>query len=170
MSCLGVLFSIDDNEANKLKKIERENLVEYIQEEIEEIYFDEKQKQTTELDKAWDAIHRAFCDSELLFKHGEQPLSLVILDGEILYGNMDNEDDYIISYKTAEQVKAVSESLKNLSENEFREKYFKIDEKKYDYPLSEEDFEYSWDWLSSTFDFWHYAAKNNFSVIFTVDQ
>ena len=83
---------------------------------------------------------------------------------------MDDEDDYIVSYKNAEQVKAVSEALKSLSEGEFREKYFKIDEAKYEYPLSEEDFEYSWGWLSSTFEFWHNAAKNNLSVIFTVDQ
>ena len=170
MSCLGVLFSIDGSEAEKLKKMERGNIVEYIQEEIEEVYFNEKQEQTAELDKAWDAIHRAFCESELLFQHGEQPFSFIILDGEILYGDMDDEDDYIVSYKNAEQVKSVSEALKNLSESEFREKYFKIDEAKYEYPLSEDDFEYSWGWLSSTFEFWHNAAKNNLSVIFTVDQ
>ena len=170
MSCLGVLFSIDGSEAEKLKKMEREDIVEYIQEEIEEVYFNEKQEQMAELDKAWDAIHRAFCNSKLLFEDGEQPLSLVILDGKILYGDMDGEEDYIVSYKTPEQVKSVSEVLKNLSEEEFREKYFKIDEEKYDYPLSEEDFEYSWGWLSNTFEFWHNAAKNNLSVIFTVDQ
>ena len=33
MSCLGVLFSIDGSEAEKLKKMEREDIVEYIQEE-----------------------------------------------------------------------------------------------------------------------------------------
>ena len=42
MSCLGVLFSIDGSEAEKLKKMEREDIVEYIQEEIEEVYFNEK--------------------------------------------------------------------------------------------------------------------------------
>ena len=170
MSCLGVLFSVDDNEAGKLREIKREDLVDYIQEEIEEVYFNEKREQTAELDKAWDAIHRAFCDSELLFEHGKQPFSLIILDGEILYGDMDDEDDYIVSYKNAEQVKAVANALKHLSEEEFREKYFEIDEEKYDYPLSEEDFEYSWGWLSNTFEFWDHAAKNNLSVIFTVDQ
>ena len=99
MSCLGVLFSIDEEEAGKLKNIKRENLVDYVQEEIEDIYFTEKQEQVAELDKAWDAIHRSFCGSELLFEHGEQPLSLVILDGEMLYGNMDEEEDYVISMK-----------------------------------------------------------------------
>ena len=170
MSCLGVLFSIDDTKAEKLKKIKREDIVEYIQEEIEEVYFDEKREQLAQLDKAWDAIHRAFCNSELLFEDGEQPLSLVILDGEILYGDADEEDDYIVSFKSAEQVKSVSEALKNISEEEFRKKYFEIDEEKYEYPLSEEDFEYSWEGLSDTFEFWHNAAKNNLSVIFAVDQ
>ena len=170
MACLGVLFSLDKTEAEKLKNIKRKDLVDYIQEEIEEVYFDEKQDQLAELDKAWDAIHRSFCESELLFNHGSSPFSFIILNGEILYGDMDGEEDYIVSIKNTEQVKEAAEALKSLTKAEFRKKYFEIDEEKYNYPLSEEDFEYSWGWLSNTFEFWNYAAKNNLYVIFTVDQ
>lgn len=170
MSCLGVLFSIDNEELKKIRSKERNELVEYIQEEIEEEYFSKKADQIAELDKSWDAIHRAFCDGELLFNDGKSPFSFIILNGEILYGDTDLEDDYIVSFKNADQVAAVSEVLKKISKEEFKEKYFKIDEEKYGFPVNEEDFEYTWSWLESTFEFWDYAAKHGLSVIFTVDQ
>lgn len=170
MACLGVLFSIDDEEVGKIMGKERDELIEYIQEEIEEEYFSKKTDQLAELDKSWDAIHRSFCDGELLFNDGKSDFSFTILNGEILYGDKDSEEDYIVSFKNSDQVAAVSEALNKLSREEFKEKYFKIDEKKYGFPISEEDFEYTWSWLENTFEFWNNAAKHKLSVIFTVDQ
>ena len=48
--------------------------------------------------------------------------------------------------------------------------FIKIDEKGYEYPLDDEDFEYTWDYFYRSIEFWKNAADSNRAVIFTVDQ
>ena len=172
MSCLGVFFAIDKETVQDLKKEKRSNLVDFMQENIEEVYFTERKAQLSEVDKAWDAIQRAFGGGELEWKPsgGAYPANIIVLGGEILYGDNDNEDDYIISLKNPAEVADIYKFLSELQEPEFREHYFKIDQDKYWFGGGDDDFEYTWYWLSGTVDFWKNAAEQNLSVIFTVDQ
>ena len=172
MACLGVLFAIDDNTVQCLENISRSALVDYLQGEIEELYFEKFQSQVAEIEKAWDAIQRAFSESEcdLDHKNGTYPGNMVILGGKILYGDKIGEEDYIISLKTPHEVADIYEYLYKLEEFQFRDLYFKIDKEKYGFDLTEDDFEYTWAVLSETVKFWELATERKLSVIFTVDQ
>ena len=172
MSCLGVFFAIDEKTTDTLIKMDRQYIVNYIQGEIEEIYFGEYKSQVAEIGKAWDAIQRAFSESECevgIIK-GSYPSNMIILGGRILYGDKDGEEDYIISLKNYTEVAAIYEFLSGLNKAEFRELYYKIDKDKYGFDVDEQDFEHTWEWLSGTVEFWRNAMDKQLSVIFTVDQ
>jgi hypothetical protein len=167
MSCLGVLFSLDKMEVDKFKSFSTdEEKLDYLQEEIEKIYFEQKPEHVAELDKSWDALHRSLTDGKLEYTNGQFPFNHVILGGEILY----TAGDYILTLKTPEQVKEIAIAIEQLEKNALRDGYRKIDEDDYGSPLTEEDFEYTWEWMERTKDFWTTAAANNRHVLFTVDQ
>lgn len=167
MSCLGVLFSLDNETVTKIAshKTDEERL-EYLQEQIEEVYFDQHPEWVAELDKSWDALHRCLTDGNLEWDNGLYPLNHVVLGGKRLYQGQ----DYIITLKTPEQVNDISKAIELVTKEGLRSSYFKIDEKKYDMELSEDDFEYTWDWFFQTSNFWKLAAEQNRNVLFTVDQ
>lgn len=167
MSCLGVHFSIDEETVQKLKSLKRQSKrLNYLQEELEEDYFQNHKEWIAETDKAWDAIHRTLTDGKLEWENGKYPLNHVILAGELLY----TKGDYIMSLKNPQQVKDVAEAIKIINIEKFRENYYKIDSKKYGFPLNEEDFEYTWENFDSIREFWYCAAKQNRYVLFTADQ
>lgn len=170
MSCLGVLFAIDEEQAAELQRLPRKNRVAYIQEEIEEMYFAERTDDLAELDKSWDAMHRLLTDGDLLFSNSREPLTGVILGGEVLYGDFLDEDDYIITYKTPQRVQQIAAAVMELSEAEFRQRYFALDEAAYGFPVNEEDCQYTWEWFAASRPFWRRAAENGYGVLFTVDQ
>ena len=170
MSCRGVFFAIDDKTVETLRKMKKSDIVEYVQENIEEVYFEEFEHQVAEIDKAWDAIQRAFSESELNPEKGSYPSNLIILGGEILYGLKEKEDDYIITLKNPAEVTDIYNFLSGLNKSTFKELYFKIDKDKYGFDVDEQDFEYTWTWLSGTIDFWMNSSNKKLSVIFTVDQ
>lgn len=170
MSCLGVLFALDEPSLNKLKKIPRNELPDYIGCQLEEEWFSQHPDLLAELDKSWDAAHRALTDGNLLFGDGCSPLSGVILGGTVLYGDKEGEEDYIITLKSPQQVKAISSALKNLTKEDFRRRYFAIDEEAYEHFIDEDDFNYTWDWLEGSFPLWEKAAQEGLWMLFTVDQ
>ena len=172
MACLGVFFAIDEKTVQTLKSMDRASIVEYVQVEIEEVYFAEHGEQVAETNKAWDAIQRAFSESEcdVCVIKGVYPSNMIVLGGEILYGDKDGEEDYIISLKNPAQVADIYKFLSELSKSQFEKLYFEIDKEKYGFDVDEQDFENTWDWLSDTIGFWKNAADKKLSVIFTVDQ
>lgn len=167
MSCLGVLFSLSEKEIAKLKSFkDDEDRLDYLETEIEETYLGKFRDKAAELDKSWDALHRALTDGKLEWDNGSYPLNHVILGGELLY----SEDDYIMSLKTPKDVKLISEAIQPIDKEKFREMYFKINEDDYGFSVNEEDFEYTWSWFESTKEFWKNAALEKRYVLFTVDQ
>jgi hypothetical protein len=167
MACLGVLFSLEEEEVVKLKSLDSdEDRLAYLQEDIEERYFELFPSRIAELDKSWDALHRSLTDGRLTYDNGEFPDSHVVLGGEILY----SAGDYIMTLKSPEEVGQIAKRLKELSEASFRDKYFKLDAEEYGFPLTEEDFMYTWEWLERSLDFWMQAAKEGRHVLFTADQ
>ena len=167
MACLGVLFSLEDSEVVRLKAFDSdESRLEYLQEEIEEKYFESFPSRIAELDKSWDALHRSLTDGRLLYDNGEFPDSHVVLGGEILY----TSGDYIMTLKSPTEVSQIANRLNQLSEASFRDKYFKLDVEAYGFPVTEEDFQYTWEWLEGSLAFWTQAAQEGRHVLFTVDQ
>ncbi|MBL7999966.1 MAG: DUF1877 family protein, partial [Candidatus Kapabacteria bacterium] len=86
--------------------------------------------------------------------------------GEIMY----NGDDYILTLKTPEQVKAIATEVVKIDKDNFKNGYYNIDEVDYDIPLTEDDFEFTWGWFDLSKEFWKLASEENRFVLFTVDQ
>ena len=72
--------------------------------------------------------------------------------------------------KTPEQVAEIAKILPERTKAECRECYDKIDEEDYGFALDDEDFEYTWEYLQDSLDFWKKAAEEKRYVLFTVDR
>ena len=167
MGCLGVHFALTGKEAAHLRSLEDEQeRLEHVTEEIEETYLGEHRDLTAESDKSWDAMHRALADGQLSWDGGDYPLNHTVLAGELLY----TDSDYIMSLKTPQQVRDIAKALPAISEEEFRRRYFAIDAKSYGFPLTDEDFRYTWDSFQGVRDLYTRAAQEGRFVLFTADQ
>jgi hypothetical protein len=167
MACLGVHFALStDDAASLLSKQTDEERLTLIQEDIEERYFEEPRTYIAESDKAWDAMHRAFSDGLLSYDGGQYPLNHVVLGGQPLY----SQDDYIISLKTPEQVKDVASETAKITHDNFRKLYNAIDSQEYGFDLTDEDFQYTWEWFQGVRALYQTAASEDRYVLFTADQ
>ncbi len=166
MGCLGVHFSLSEDEVHDLQRVPECERPDYVHEEIEEEYFANHPERMAESDKAWDAMHRALADGLLSWDGGEYPLNHVILGGELLY----TDPDFIMVLKSPEQVRDVAAALPAITEAEFRRRYFAIDAESYGCPLAEDDFGYTWEWFNTVRTFWLRAAEEGRHVLFTADQ
>jgi hypothetical protein len=167
MACLGVLFSLDEKTVSKLKSFKSdEDRLAFLQEDIEETIMGNEPERFAELDKSWEALHRSLTDGKLEWSNGTFPLNHVILGGQQIY----QEDDYIMSLKTPEQVEKIAEAIVAVSESDLRTGYNKIDSKDYGCDFTDEDFEYTWTWFYDSLEFWKKAASEKRFVLFTADQ
>ena len=167
MACLGVHFALSgDDVVALLSKSSDEERLTFLQEEIEERYFEEPAAYIAQSDKAWDAMHRALGGGLLSYDDGEYPLNHAVLGGEPLYG----EDDYIMSLKTPAQVKDVAAAIADISNEQFRDRYNAIDSREYGFELTDEDFQYTWEWFQSVRSLYQTAASEGRHVLFTADQ
>lgn len=169
MSCLGVHFALTTPEIEQLRAIPTdEDRIECLRAVIEPHYFSENQMWMVESGKSWDAIHRVLTDGQLEEDGGTYPLNHTILGGEALCSGFDF--DYVMSFKTVEQVMDIAAALSGISEEDFRERYLKIDREDYAEPLSAEDLAASWDAFLAVRDLYLRSATESRGVLFTVDQ
>lgn len=167
MAYLGVHFALSsDDVALLLSKQSDDERLALVQENIEVRYFEESRTYLAQSDKAWDAMHRALSEGPLSYDGGKYPLNHVVLGGQPLY----DEDDYIISLKTPEQVKDVALALASLEKDQFRERYNAIDPEEYGFDLTDEDFQYTWEWFQEVRTLYQTAASEGRHVLFTADQ
>jgi Domain of unknown function (DUF1877) len=167
MGCLGVHFALSADEAARLKSFATDaERLEFLTEELEENYFGEHDDLLAQSDKAWDGIHRTLTDGRFAYDNGEYPLNHVIMGGEILYGN----SDYIMVLKTPQHVVDIARAIQSITEEDFKSRYRKIDQRECDWPLSKDDCNYSWDWFQGVRDLFQRAAKENRFVLFTASQ
>ncbi|MCH9671430.1 MAG: YfbM family protein [Gammaproteobacteria bacterium] len=160
-------FALLDEEVATLRGLSDESdRLTFLQEGLEETYFADARDYMAESDNAWDAIHRALTGGELSFDSGTYPLSHTVLGGELLYSG----HDYIMSLKTAEQTRDVSAALAAIDKPDFRRRYFQIDAQSYGAALSDDDFEYTWEWFVEVRKLFAQAAKDRRAVLFTADQ
>lgn len=167
MGCLGVHIALTADEAVTLRSFPDERgRLEHLQEIIEEHYFHHEPDFKAESDKSWDAMRRTLTDGELKWNSGLYPLSHVVLGGESLY----TSSEYIMILKTAQQVRDVAAALPAITEDVFRLRYFAIDSIGYEFPLSEDDFNYTWDWFQGVRDLYLRAADGGRLMLFAADQ
>ncbi len=167
MGCLGVHFALTEKEAAHLRSLTDEQArFKHLQEVIEETYFGEHPDLKAECDKSWDAMHRALADGHLSWDGGDYPLNHTVLAGELLY----SDSDYIMSLKTPQQVRDIAAALPAITEVDFRRRYFAIAAESYGFPLSDEDFGYTWDWFQGVRNLYTRAANEGRFVLFTADQ
>ena len=164
MACRGVHFATEKSLFEKLLAAKSdETVLEIVQEEIEEKWYEDWLQET---DKAWDAIHRCLTDGKLEYNNGVIPLNTVILGGTQLY----KADDYIISAVSPEQVVEVASALQDIDKTMLKLGYEQIEQNSYDGELGEEDFEYTWSWFKNLPALFYKAANSGRAVIFSVDQ
>ncbi len=167
MSCLGVHFALTEKEVAHLRSLEDEQgRLEHLQEVVEEHYLNDEKQFAAESDKSWDAMHRALSDGETSWDGGDYPLNHTVLAGELLY----TQSDYIMSLKTPQQVRDIAAALPGITEADFRRRYDAIDPNSYGFPLTDEDFHYTWDWFQGVRDLYIRAGQAGRFVLFTTDQ
>ncbi len=159
---LGLHFALSAADEQRLRALSVSKRLRVVSDELEESYADEWMCDT---DMFWNAIQRAFNNSELSYDFDE-PLQGVIFGGEAL---TDTEED-IISLKSAGQVKDIAAALDSLSEDQFRDAYFEIDPEQSGFEPDEEDVENCWETITELKAFYNRAAGVGRSVIFTVSQ
>lgn len=167
MSCLGVHFALTPHEIDQLRAIPtEEDRIECLREVIEPHYFEQNQMWFVESGKCWDGIHRVLTNGQLEEDGGTYPLNHTILGGEALCSGF----DYIMSFKTVEQVMDIAGALSSISEEDFREGYLRIDREDYAEPLSAEDLAATWDSFQAVRDLYLRAATESRGILFTADQ
>ncbi len=164
MACLGVHFALTDGDLATLLDLEGDEArLTFVRDVLEER--DLGGPDSAQSDKAWDALHRLLADGELTLDGGEYPLSHVVLGGESLYDG----EDFLMTLKTAAEVRDIARALKDLSEAEFRRRYAQL-APDYDGEAGEEDLRYTWEWFQGVRELYFRAAEAGKSVIFTADQ
>ena len=164
MACLGVHFSLSDADLATLTDLDSDEArLTFVREVLEER--DLGGPDAAESDKAWDAMHRLLTDGELTLEGGEYPLSHVVLGGQSLYDG----EDFLMTLKTASEVRDISRVLRDLSETEFRTRYGQL-APDYDGETGEDDLRYTWEWFQGVRELYFRAAEAGRSVIFTADQ
>jgi Domain of unknown function (DUF1877) len=171
MACRGIYFALTDEDAKRLLAADRdEAVIHIIQEEIE-ARWDKDWLQET--DKAWDAIHRCLTDGSLRC-NGRSSLEKVVLGGRQLHQG----SAYIVSYLTPDEVREAAGSIRSITKEWFREKYFGLRRRflglfrssDYEGSIDDTDFEYSWGNFGDVRQLYEKAATANRAIVFTVDQ
>jgi hypothetical protein len=159
MSGRGVLFALDDEDLARLGEARSDREVLDVVTELEERW-----DNACELDRAWDAIHRALTDGRLDLRDAMPPLSRTILGGTVLV----HTRDAIVSVKGADDVVAIARALATWDEARLRAGYQRIDRSDYG-DLDEEDFGYTFAWFERLAPFYARAAREERAVVFAVD-
>jgi len=166
MACRGVFFALSSEQKEHLLALDSdEKRLDYIQLEIEEPWDEVHLLQT---DKAWDAIHRCLTDGTLSVARSATPLGKLIVGGIQLYSD---PLTYIVNFIDSSELPEISAALNSVTKEWMKERFDQL--RGTDYPqefISEQEWEYTWDWFSGIPEFVDRAAHEGRSLIFTVDQ
>ena len=115
-------------------------------------------------DKAWEAIHRCLADGTFDYRWSADPLYNCILSGDNLYEGQ--PETWYVTELNPQEVKEVAAAIKPITKGDMRRRYFAIDPKEYGFPLSEEDFQYTWHWFVPLRAFYQRAAGDERGALF----
>jgi len=163
MPCRGVFFAISEATCKTLEDAESDDDVMNVVESLED---DWVQENLCEVDKAWDAMHRAHSDGTLDYDAGEYPLNHAVLGGKQLLEG----DHHIVTLVTPKEVGDVAMALVGVDEHAFRGRYADTVPHDYAPEYGDEDRDYTWAYLDELRRFYGRAAAAGRAVIFTVDQ
>lgn len=166
MTCRGVFFALSPSQREQLLSLRSDDeRLQYIQEGIEEAW---DEAHLLEIDKAWDAIHRCLTDGSLSIRSSSSPLGKLILGGRQLFFDTQT---YIVNLIEHDELPEISAALGTVTKDWMQAQYERL--RNTDYPqefISEQDWQYTWDWFSGIPDFIARADHERRSVIFTVNQ
>ena len=165
MANRGVHFALSpEQEASLLAAVGDDDRVTEIMDAIEAEWVAEH---VMESDKAWDGMHRCFCDGKLLYEGGAYPLNHLVCGGRQLL--QDDDSQGTVAYVTAAQVVDVAREAALVSRDDMRARYKKIKQRGYEFRLGDEDFEYVWENFVDVRTFFAAAAAAGRAVVFSVD-
>lgn len=166
MAARGVHFALSPaQEADLLAAVGDDDRVIAVVDEIEEAW---NREFLVETDKAWDAMHRCFCDGKLLYKGGSYPLNHLICGGRQLLAA--DDASATVCYVSADQVTDVARAAAVVSREDLLQRYKTIKQRGYEFHLGPEDFEYVWGNFVDVVVFFATAAKARRAVVFSVDS
>ncbi|CAN5502143.1 hypothetical protein BH11MYX1_BH11MYX1_27710 [soil metagenome] len=163
MACRGVIFAIENDVAAALLAAPNDDEVRAISGRVEEEWNTDF---LAEMDKSWDAMHRALSDGTLDYAAGTPPLNRAILGGTHLYKG----DDYIITLVDQAEVPAIAVALAAISDAAMRERYKRIVPSDYAPEYGDKDRDYTVGYFRDVAELYAKAAKAGRSVVFSVDQ
>jgi hypothetical protein len=165
MSNRGVHFALSsEQETRLLAAVGDDERVEEVMDAIEEEWAADH---VVESDKAWDGMHRCFCDGKLLYEGGTYPLNHLVCGGRQLL--QDDDAHGTVAYVTAAQVADVAREAALVSRDDLLARYKKIKQRGYEFRLGDEDFDYIWENFLDVRRFFASAAAAERAVVFSVD-
>jgi hypothetical protein len=165
MANRGVHFALSpEQEASLLAAVGDDDRVMEIVEGIEEEW---STGFLVESDKAWDAMHRCFCDGKLLYEGGTYPLNHMVCGGRQLL--QADDAPATVAYVSPAQVADVAKAAAPISRTDLLARYKKIKQRGYQFRVGEEDFEYVWENFEDVAKFFASAAAAGRAVVFSVD-
>ena len=121
MSGIGVFFALDDETTEKLRKMRsREKRVDFVTDDIENLYFEEHAEFVLDTDHWWAEINIVLTEGTFKIGEGSHALGLAVFDGK----QLGLPDEYILSLKTPDQVTEISAALDKVKKADFRECFF----------------------------------------------
>ncbi|GCD94769.1 DUF1877 family protein [Embleya hyalina] len=157
-----VLFAVDAEASERLLAADDDAAVMAVVDEVEERW---DRSRLTELDKAWDALHRCLTDGTLTYEGGEYPLSHTLLGGYLLHEG----DDHEVAYVSPDEVRDVAAALAPLDGPWLRGRFAELEFVDYEGTADEADIAYTERFLPDLKEFYRRAAEAGSAVIFTVD-
>jgi hypothetical protein len=168
MSRRGTVYAITPDEAERLLALVGND--EAVAREALDLYSIDRAKShfIAAMDKSWDILHRCLTDGTLRdLGKGITPLSWCLLGGKSLHAGK----EFIICYVTADQVAQVAEALDKIEPHWLVGRYrSNLQAGGYEGPISNEDFEYTWDYFTGVRNLYSKAAGANRAMVFVTDQ
>lgn len=116
-----------------------------------------------DLGTAWDPIHRCLTEGELDPAGGEFPLNHAVLGGKQLHKGADSTAVLV----RPDMTRFIADALEELTEDDFRKKFFALNPQSYQQPIDEKNFMQTWIALLTLKDFYLAATENLEAVVFT---
>jgi hypothetical protein len=116
-----------------------------------------------DLGTAWDPIHRCLTEGELDPAGGDFPLNHAVLGGKQLHKGADSTAVLV----RPDMTRFIADALEELTEDDFRKKFFALNPQSYQQPIDEKHFMQTWIALLTLKDFYLATAENMEAVVFT---
>ena len=160
MACRGIYYAVTPQQSLEIfSKSNTNDIISY----LDDIGENQEDQNFQYLDKSWDAIHRCLTDGTLYDNAGHYPLNRCVLGGVALY----DKEDFIVRFVSAQEVKDISDAFGHIDRGWVYNQYTNLKFPNYQHgEKSEEDFEYTWNYLEQAISFYSRASSLNKAIVF----